>query len=127
MFKNPRNKVVLSTVLFLLVSVILVTGFVPFALADPPPPPGLPPTTIPNPITTDTFTDLLNRILDILLVFIGPILLILIVYSALLFMTSGGDPTRRKNAQEVLKWAIIGFVIIVGAKVLIGIIMSIAT
>ncbi|MBI2462726.1 MAG: hypothetical protein HYV65_00570 [Candidatus Spechtbacteria bacterium] len=107
---------ILSTMFFFLASAILVTGFVPFALAADPGP-----IQIQNPIDSDTFTALLDRVLDTIIVFAGPVLLIIIVYAAFLFMISGGNATQLRTAKEVLKWALIGFTVIVLAKIIVSI------
>ena len=75
---------------------------------------------IPNPINISSFPELVELLLRVLLTFAVPILMLLIVYSGFLFLTSAGDPGKRRSAQEVLRWAIIGFVVILAAWALVS-------
>ncbi|MFA6427221.1 MAG: hypothetical protein WCW16_02100 [Candidatus Magasanikbacteria bacterium] len=52
------------------------------------------------------------RLINIALGFLGILLVLLIIYSGLLWMTSGGDEERTKKARRVLFNAIIGLIII---------------
>jgi hypothetical protein len=62
----------------------------------------------------DLFT-IIGRIINIFLGFLGVILLIIIIYAGFLWMTAGGSAEKIQTAQQWIRNAIIGLVIIVSA------------
>jgi hypothetical protein len=58
---------------------------------------------------------IIGRIINIVLGFLGVLLLIYILYAGFLWMTAGGNEENVKKAKSMLKNAIIGLVIIVAA------------
>jgi len=58
---------------------------------------------------------IIGRIINIVLGFLGVILLIIIIYAGFLWMTAGGRPEKIEEAQKWIKNAIIGLIIIVSA------------
>jgi hypothetical protein len=58
---------------------------------------------------------LIGKIINVVLGLLGIILVVLIVYSGIVYMTSQGDKTKVENAVKNLKSAIIGMVITVAA------------
>lgn len=85
---------------------------------------GSPPVSLslPNPLGTQTFTDLINALTNWLLVITLPIIVLLLLYAGFQFMVSGVAPEQRKNAVNVVKYALIGYAIMLMAKVLVGVI-----
>ena len=76
-----------------------------------------------NPLGEDsTITSLLMSIVDILLVFAIPIILLFIVYAGFLFVTAQGDQSQITKARSALTWSVIGGVIVLGANLLIEVI-----
>lgn len=82
------------------------------------------PTAIPNPLIYGSVPELLDHLLNVLLVVSGAVVVALIVYAGLLYIISTGDPKRRQKANETLKYAIIGFVIIGAARMIVAIVTS---
>ena len=80
---------------------------------------------IENPIGTNSFTELLNRIIDWAIYLSIPLAGGAIIYSAFQMMSSGGDEKELDKAKRTLQWAIIGFIIILVAKGLVLAIKSI--
>lgn len=69
-----------------------------------------------NPLDADSFTELIDNIIDFiftLALIIAPILLII---AGIIFMTALGDPGRVATARRMLLWTIIGFGIILISK-----------
>jgi hypothetical protein len=64
--------------------------------------------------STDLVT-IIGRLINIVLGFLGILLLILLLFAGYLWMTSGGDPEKVKKAQDYIRNAIIGLVIIASA------------
>jgi hypothetical protein len=58
---------------------------------------------------------IIGRIINIVLGFLGVILLILFLYAGFLWMTAGDDATKVQQAKNIMRNAVIGLVIIVSA------------
>jgi hypothetical protein len=66
----------------------------------------------------DTGQDLpqiIGRIINVVLGFIGILLLVYILYAGFLWMTAGGNEDKVKEAKTMIKNAIIGLVIVIAA------------
>lgn len=59
--------------------------------------------------------ELIGQIINIILGFLGIVLLLLILYAGFLWMTAGGDEGKVKTARQIIANAIIGLIIIVAA------------
>lgn len=59
--------------------------------------------------------EVVGRLINVLLGFIGILLLIYILYAGFLYMTAGGDEGKVKTATTMIRNAIIGLLIIVAA------------
>lgn len=79
-----------------------------------------PPFLVPNPLSISSFPELVQRLLQVLLVFAVPIAVFLIVYGGFVLLTSAGDPGKQRSAQEIIKWTIIGFAVILAAWALVS-------
>jgi len=77
-----------------------------------------PNTEICNPIGSDDFEDLINGIIRWLTIFATPILVLMVVYAGFLYTTSAGSTTQTDRAKNVIKHAVIGFIIITLAYVI---------
>lgn len=62
-----------------------------------------------------TFAQTLGSIVQVALSFVGIIFLTLMVYAGFLWMTAKGDESKVDKAKEIIKAAIIGLVITLGA------------
>jgi hypothetical protein len=49
---------------------------------------------------------------------LAPIIVLMIIYAGFLFVTAQGDPQKLSKAKKAFLWAIIGAVIILGARLL---------
>ncbi|MBD3250869.1 hypothetical protein GF380_00095 [Candidatus Uhrbacteria bacterium] len=58
---------------------------------------------------------IIGRIINVVLGFLGILLLVLILYAGFLWMTAGGDSGKVEKAQTMLRNAIIGLIIVVAA------------
>lgn len=78
-----------------------------------------------NPLGTKSFEELIEAVLNWLLMITLPIIILLILYAAFQFMIAGVSPEQRKNAVNIVKYAIIGYAIMLLAKVLVGVIIGV--
>ena len=72
--------------------------------------------TIPNPLAANSITGLVDQIATWLLRVGLTISTIIIIWAAIVFMTSGGNAERVTMARKTLWYAIIGIVILLLAK-----------
>jgi len=76
-----------------------------------------------NPLGDDsTLTKLLNDILDVIMVFAVPVIVFFIIYAGFLYVTAQGDESKVTKGHKALLYAVVGGVIILGAKVLLEVI-----
>ncbi len=68
--------------------------------------------TIPNPLVSNSIMDLVAQIADWLLKIGLTISTIIIIWAAIVFMTSGGSTERVTMARKTLWYAIIGIVVL---------------
>lgn len=80
------------------------------------------PVSITNPLKADNITELFEAIIDILLVFAIPLIVFFIIYAGFLYVTARGNESTISKAHMALLYALIGGVLILGAKVLIEVI-----
>lgn len=79
-------------------------------------PPSASKTIIKNPFKSNTIQGLIEAILnDILLPIGGVVAVLAIMYAGFLYVTAGGDPGKIKEAHSILKYAVIGSAILLGA------------
>ena len=60
----------------------------------------------------------IKQIAELLFLLVSIMVVAIIVYAAYLFLTSGGDPTKTKDAKSWLMYAIIGMVVAVIARII---------
>ncbi len=78
--------------------------------------------SIMNPLKVGSITGFLKAIIEIVLVFAVPIIVLFIMYAGFLFVTANGEPAQLEKARNALLFAIIGGVIVLGAFLIIDII-----
>jgi len=74
--------------------------------------------TFRNPLGYCSLTEFLNRILQLVVYIMFPIITLFIVYVGFLFVSSSGDPKKLQKAREYFFYAIIGALIVLGAQAL---------
>lgn len=51
--------------------------------------------------------------IEFVLPFIGGVLMLMVIYGGVLYITSGGDPDKLGKAKKTLMWAVLGVILIV--------------
>lgn len=77
-----------------------------------------------NPLQSTTIEAFLLKIIDIILIFALPVIIFFIIYSGFLFVTARGNESKITEARTALTWALIGGVVILGARVIITVIQG---
>lgn len=78
--------------------------------------------TVDNPILADNITELFQMIIDVVLIFAIPIVVFFIIYAGFLYVTARGNEETIKKAHAALLYALIGGLLILGARVLIDVV-----
>lgn len=81
--------------------------------------------TIPNPLKANTFEQLLNSIVDFLFYLSLGLVPLMIVIAGFYFILAEGDPDKIKTAKTLLRWTIIGFIVVICAKGIIDLLQQI--
>ncbi len=82
------------------------------------------PVTIQNPIKATSIVMLFQTLLDIVLVFAVPLIVFFIIYAGFLYVTARGNASTIESAHKALLYALIGGLLILGARVLIDVIQG---
>lgn len=77
-----------------------------------------------NPLQSKSIEEFILKIIDVLLVFAIPIIMLYIMYAGYLFVTAQGDSGQITTARSALLWAVVGGVIVLGAKVIVEVIQG---
>jgi len=80
-----------------------------------------------NHLKADNVQDALILVIDILLTFALPLIVLYIMYAGYLYVTAQGNPAKVTEARTALLWAVVGGVIVLAAKIIISVIQSTAT
>lgn len=71
-----------------------------------------------NPLGFETLYDFLVAILDVVIAIAFPALILFFVWIGFKFLTAQGDPKEIQKAREYFLWAIVGALLVLGARVL---------
>lgn len=82
-------------------------------------------TCICNPLTTTKFTDVVDRILNILFFVAIAVAPVMILIAGFKFLTGGGNPETLKGARQMLVWTGVGFGIILLSKGIVAILRNV--
>jgi hypothetical protein len=84
--------------------------------------------TLDNPLgDTTTFSDLITKILDVVITITTPIAVLFMIYAGFLFVIARGNPEAIKKAKTVLMWTIVGVMVLLGSKVIMAVITGTIT
>lgn len=75
-----------------------------------------------NPLGNQSLIGFLESILDVIMIFAVPIIVFFIIYAGFLYVTASGNPAKISTAHMALLFAVIGGVIILGARVILAVI-----
>ena len=72
---------------------------------------------LPNPLGTSSIMEIINRVIDYLILYIGPpILTIMILYGAFQILTAADKPEKFSSGKKTILYAVIGYGILLLAK-----------
>ncbi len=77
-----------------------------------------------NPLKSATIGEFLIKIIDVLLTFAVPIIIFFIMYGGFKLVTARGDTGQIEDGRRAITWAVVGGVIILGAKLIINVIQG---
>ncbi len=72
---------------------------------------------LPNPLGgVSTIGDLLNKIIDALILFASPVVVVIVMYAGYLFLSARDEPEKITQARNTILYAMLGYGIILIAK-----------
>lgn len=74
----------------------------------------------PTQIGVSQFTELLYKGIQVAVSVIGVVILIYLLLAAIRYISAGGDPGKQGDAKKAIQASVIGFIIVVGALVLVN-------
>lgn len=77
-----------------------------------------------NPLGDKSITQFLQDILDVIMIFAVPLIVFMIIYAGFLFVMDRGSEKNLKQAKNALLYAVIGAVIIFGAKAILEVVQG---
>jgi hypothetical protein len=77
-----------------------------------------------NPLQSGSIQELLLKIIDVLLIFAQPLIILYIMYAGYLFVTAQGNGEQVTKARGALMYAIIGGVLVLGARLILGVVQG---
>lgn len=75
-----------------------------------------------NPLASDSLLGFFQTILDVILVFAVPIIVLFIIFAGFQYVTARGSAEKINSANRALLYAVLGGVLILGANVLLAVI-----
>ena len=75
-----------------------------------------------NPLKSKSLTGFFNSILEVIMVFAVPLIVFFIIYAGFLYVTAQGNETTISKAHKALLYAVVGGLIILGAKIILEVI-----
>lgn len=78
--------------------------------------------TLQNPLGNQSLIGFFESILDVIMIFAVPIIVFFIIYAGFLYVTAQGNESKVSAAHMALLYAVIGGVIILGARVILAVI-----
>ncbi len=77
-----------------------------------------------NPICYNNILQLLRAIGDFVFQISIPIAIIMILYSAFVYLTAGGNPEKIKLAHKTLMWTVVGIAVVLAAAGLVMVVCN---
>lgn len=72
-----------------------------------------------NPLATTNINEVFGRLIQAILGITGSIALLMFVYGGFLWLISAGEADKVKKGKEVMKWSVLGLVVIIGAYTIV--------
>ncbi len=64
-----------------------------------------------------------SKVTTFLYYMVGIVAVLAFMYGGYLYMLSGGDETQTKKGKEVLKWAVIGVIVVLAAALIVNVVI----
>lgn len=77
---------------------------------------------IPNPLKASSFEQLARDVLDAVIQFGIPVLVVMIIYTGFKFVSAQGNESKLTEAKNALLWTFVGSAIVLGAFVILTVI-----
>ena len=75
-----------------------------------------------NPLDSSTLSDFFNNLLSTAAVAAGSLVIAIIVFGGIMFITAGDSPDKQNRAKKIIIYALIGFIVVLIAATLVSVI-----
>ena len=75
-----------------------------------------------NPLNSPSLSDLFDRILEYLMFITGTLVVMAVVYGGILYIIGGADSSQIDKSKKTIKYAVIGFAIVLSAQGIVSLI-----
>ncbi len=79
-----------------------------------------------NPLNANSFSEVVNKVKDLIIEIGSPIAIMFIIYSGFLFVAARGNEKKLEEAKETFKWTIIGTALIIGGAAIAAAVVDFA-
>jgi hypothetical protein len=80
--------------------------------------------TLKNPLAFDSFGEFFIKLIDVLIIFAIPIIVLMIIYAGFLYVMARGSEEQVTKATRALTYAVLGGLLILGAELILKIIQG---
>lgn len=77
-----------------------------------------------NPLAADSFEEFIVKLINSLIIFSGPILALIVAIGGFKFVLAGANPKQKEDGMKMIKYGVIGFIIMLSAWILVAILKS---
>ncbi|KKW32635.1 MAG: hypothetical protein UY76_C0021G0006 [Candidatus Uhrbacteria bacterium GW2011_GWA2_52_8d] len=77
-----------------------------------------------NPLGTTDIRTVIGRLIQAILGITGAVALLMFIYGGFLWLISAGESKKVEKGKDVMKWAILGIAVIVGAYTIVSTIVT---
>ena|SRR3989338_9714080 len=77
-----------------------------------------------NPLAADSFEGFIVKLINSLIIFSGPILALVVAIGGFKFVLAGANPKQKEDGMKMIKYGVIGFIIMLSAWILVAILKS---
>lgn len=79
---------------------------------------------IPNPLTSKNFKELMDHIINFLFTLALAVTPLMLIIAGYYYILAAGEPKNIQTAHDIIKWTLIGFIVILMSKGIINFLMK---
>ncbi len=80
--------------------------------------------TLPNPLNIVDLNQMIAKLINFVLSFVGSVSLLMFLYGGITWMTSAGSQDKVKKGRDIIIWAVIGLAVVFSSYVLVRLVIE---